>query len=205
MNPDGTWHITHIHWRNDFVNQSGYKGSFTRGETKGQPTPQLADFPGQQTCVNIDGKLENDSQGTYCKSADTFNGKPIWDRTKNNTMFAFINSDGRWHITGTRWRKEFVNQNGNKGSFTHGQTRRQATPQLARFPGQTQVCVYIESENAMNEGEYCLSQEFFWSTNTWDRTDHQRFAFYDGVIVAGTLALVNYYTHTIGGSRKVRI
>jgi len=137
LNPDQSWHITGSQWRKGFVSEGkGWKGSFTHGNKKNQPTPDLARYPGQTICVDIEGKLTYDSQGRYCESGDTFNGVAMWDRT-DGQRFAFLNPDQSWHITGSQWREGFVSEaKGNKGSFTHGNNKNQPTPYTAGFPGQ---------------------------------------------------------------------
>jgi len=52
-------------------------GLLPDGSNKNQQTPEVADFPGQKLSVTIYGNLEQFSQGVYCESSDTFNGKAI--------------------------------------------------------------------------------------------------------------------------------
>jgi hypothetical protein len=85
-------------WRSDYIVTGG---GF-------QICPPDADI----TMATLSGSTYAACQGTYAKSGDTFNGKPIWDRTDGQRFVFWCQS--LWLITGSQWRDDFLA----KGSST---------------------------------------------------------------------------------------
>ena len=78
-------------WRSDY--------SVTRGGF--QICPPDDDI----TTATLSGSTYATCQGIYAKSGDTYNGKPIWDRTDGKRFVFWCGS--KWSITGSQWRDGF--------------------------------------------------------------------------------------------------
>lgn len=184
MNPDRNWGITSGQYRDEFVNQGGFKTALLTSTNK-PAWFYMATFPGQSdepTMRTIDADLPYDMSGTYEKTGDIFNGRALWDRD-DGVFFAFYTDgrDRRWAITASQYRDQFVGQKGYRGALAHSVSA--GTGFLdAVFPGE------IKNEPAGtkslrggniqddSEGTYIASVERFNGQPIWDRDDGKKFA-----------------------------
>uniref|UniRef100_A0A7S3TMJ6 Kringle domain-containing protein n=2 Tax=Emiliania huxleyi TaxID=2903 RepID=A0A7S3TMJ6_EMIHU len=68
--------------------------------------------------AKLDGRTYAKCEGTYKRSDDLIQGKPIWDRIDpDSSRFIFFCS-GKWRVTGSQWREGLLAENGGScGSF----------------------------------------------------------------------------------------
>lgn len=93
------------------------------GEPKKCDASEPSLIPSAQTrapaqYAKLDGRTYAKCEGTYKRSDDLIQGKPIWDRIDpDSSRFIFFCS-GKWRVTGSQWREGLLAENGGScGSF----------------------------------------------------------------------------------------
>jgi len=136
----------------------------------------------------ITGKTYATCQGTYRRSQDLLNGAHIWDRvTPSSSRFIFY-CGGRWRITGSQWRAQFLDGRiRHCGAFMKSAPSDINTPWYeAKWSGNGvaagQLAVMHGSTYATCQGTYAQSRDKLNGVEIWDRVtpSSSRFIFYCG-------------------------